>query len=95
MPLNLHATVTADGILLIWDPPEPVTIKHGYSDTPLYYRIYRRVEGGKAEPVGTSQEPRYLDQTAQPGIQYYYQISAVHENNLEGTRTDEVKAPLR
>lgn len=92
---SLAAEPSGEGILLTWEAPPEVTVPHSYSDEILGYKIYRRAEG---EPLtgrsllAETQELRYLDASAAPGVMYYYTVTALHDHNIESTRPDEVSA---
>ena len=92
---NLAAQATGEGILLTWEAPPEVTVSHSYSDEIFGYKIYRRAEG---EPLtgrsllAETQELRYLDTSAAPGVMYSYTVTALHDHNVESTRPDEVSA---
>lgn len=92
---SLAAQATAEGILLTWEAPSQVTVPHSYSDEVLGYKIYRRTEGAplpERELLAETQELRYLDASAAPGVVYFYTVTALHDHNVESTRPDEVSA---
>ena len=74
-PQNVRAQVTGAQVELTWDEPPPVAAPHTYSDRVVGYRVYRRAQDGvESEPVGTSTERSYVDDTVQPGQRYGYQV---------------------
>ncbi len=92
---NLTAAVQADGILLTWDAPPAVSVPHSYSDNILGYRVYRRAQGSVLSDralLAETDETRYLDASAEPGVEYFYTVTALNERNLESSRADEVSA---
>lgn len=89
-PRAVRARVV-EGVLLTWEAPPKVTGKHLYSDVVVRYNIYRRTEDEELRLIGSTTETRYLDETAKPGVTYYYVVTAVQEGEIESKRPDEVK----
>ena len=87
---NLAVETSGEGVLLTWQAPPAVTAPHSYSDAILGYKVYRRTGEEKRALLAETQELRYLDTSAQPGVEYFYTVTALHENNIESTRPDEV-----
>jgi hypothetical protein len=57
------------------------------------YHIYRSVDGGTAEFVGTTTQSRWTDRSVYKNTRYVYEVSAFDQTNNEGTRS--ATAPLR
>jgi len=89
-PQSLRIEALEGGMRLDWAPPEVVESLHGYSDTIIYYNIYRRTEDTDFQLLDSSSSTSYLDKSAKPGTTYYYTVSAVHEGPVEGETTSEV-----
>lgn len=69
-PRGVRAEMTADGVVLRWEPPRQVSEPR--------YRIYRAEGDGPIpeEPLTESavDRPEFLDDTASPGVAYRYQV---------------------
>jgi hypothetical protein len=87
---NLAVEASTGGVLLTWQAPPAVTVPHSYSDEILGYKIYRRSGEEKRALLAETQDLRYLDDNAEAGVEYFYTVTALHENNIESTRPDEV-----
>jgi hypothetical protein len=91
-PVELRADAGQGGIRLDWKAAPLVEIEHSYSDVILYYNLFRRTgQMVDLEFLGTTEETFYIDQSAKPGVLYYYAVNAVHEGPVEGERTDPVE----
>ena len=90
-PLDLQANLSSQGVQLTWIPAPPGDFSHSYSDTILYYNIYRRPKNGKELLLlDTSTNPFYIDNDVISGEIYYYAVSAVHQGEVEGLKSDEI-----
>jgi fibronectin type 3 domain-containing protein len=80
--------VTASAVHLAWDPPPVVAIQHRYSDTVVAYRVYRKRAGElDFRRLAETAELTYTDTTVQRGTEYLYEVSSVHEHEIEGSRS--------
>ena len=92
-PGGLKANRTALGIQLNWEVPPAVTVPHHYPDIILYYKIYRRTTGSEFASVGQTILTTYLDSNAATGTEYFYTVTAMHGNQIESQRPNEVAVP--
>jgi hypothetical protein len=92
-PGGLKANRTALGIQLNWEVPPAVTVPHHYSDTILYYKVYRHTVGGEPVFLERTILTTYLDSNAAAGTEYFYTVTAMHANQIESQRPDEVAVP--
>lgn len=95
-PRNVRVQQAVAGrVVIAWDEPPPVAVPHTYSDRVVGYRVYRRAPNGlEFEPIGTTGERTYTDDTARSGQRYGYQVSSIRERDLEGLRSDPVEADV-
>ena len=89
-PVGIKAVAVAGGIKLTWTNPPAVIVPHHYSDNILFYKIYRRTETIQFTVLAQTSENFYLDETVTKGIQYFYIVTAQHENGIESSRPDEI-----
>jgi hypothetical protein len=89
-PCDLQALIVPNGIQLRWDLPPAVPVPHHYSDRVLYYIIYRRTESSGFVFLAKTSDFTFLDQSAVSGGGYFYTITAMHENEMESSRSPEV-----
>lgn len=87
-PRNLRATA-GDGLVnLSWDPP---TDDGGYPI--VNYKVYRgTTSGGETFHVMVGNITHHIDAGLSNGQTYYYRISAVNSNGIEGELSTEVNA---
>jgi hypothetical protein len=91
-PQNLRATVENGQVRLEWERPIEVTVDHSYGDEIAYYRVFRRrADSADTEPIGTTEELTFVDESP-PSGEVFYRVTAVHVGDVEGSRSDEVKA---
>jgi hypothetical protein len=95
-PRNVRVQQAVAGrVVLTWDEPPPVAVPHTYSDRVVGYRVYRRAPNGlESEPIGTTGERTFTDDTVRSGQRYAYQVSSIRERDLEGLRSDPVEAAV-
>jgi fibronectin type 3 domain-containing protein len=94
-PQNLRATVEEGRVRLEWDPPVKVTVSHSYNDEIDYYRVFRRrADSANPEPIGKTEEPIFVDPSP-PSGKVFYQVTAVHVGEYEGSVSDEVEVTPR
>jgi hypothetical protein len=79
---SLTATSAVGSVTLTWP---------GFADTSLKYKIYRAqttnslTNGGALATISlTNASGQYVDGAGQPGLGYYYAVSAVNSNGAEG-----------
>lgn len=89
---NLSAQAQAGGIRLIWEAPPTVTLPHRWDDAVLGYKVYRRTADTRLAFLADTLDTQYLDETAEPGVEYFYTVTALHAHNVESTRPDVVSA---
>jgi len=89
---NLSAQAQAGGILLTWEAPPTVTLPHRWEDAVLGYKVYRRTADTRLAFLADTPDTQYMDETAEPGVEYFYTITALHAHNVESTRPDVVSA---
>ena len=72
-PTKIEITTETGKVLLSWQAAEPVLTDHLYSDTVLYYKVFRRT-ADELSPIslGKTSEQHYSDAQAKQGISYYY-----------------------
>ncbi len=72
-PLNLTAVPLDTALIrLSWEP----------NGSPLYYRIYRRIEGGQFSRMDSTSSPAYQDSTVSEGVTYHYVVTGVDSTFL-------------
>lgn len=84
-PVGLKAVVLEDRVVLVWEE-NPETWVRGY-------RLYRAVEGGEFEGVGTAQTPTYTDMERPEG-KVFYKVSAMGPVN-EGPPSETLEVGSR
>jgi hypothetical protein len=89
-PLALKATIVEKGIQLNWDLPPVVSVPHHYGDEVLYYKIFRRTETTQFVFLAKTTDLFYVDQSAEVDAKYTYTVTAMHENENESSRAQEV-----
>jgi hypothetical protein len=89
-PTDLWATDVKGGLFLCWQAP-PVVVGNTYGDTPRMYKIYRRSANSDFALLAQTKETHYLDASASSGVEYRYMVSAVYDNQIEGSRSSEVR----
>jgi hypothetical protein len=52
------------------------------------YKVYRGTTLGNMEPVFTVSTETFRDATAQPGVKYYYKVTAVYADGSESDPTN-------
>ena len=88
-PADVRAEVTADkSVRITWQTPPAPTVTPRFSEKIVEYRIYR-LDPGELErrQVGTSKTLEFVDKAPGKGT-FAYVVTAVHENNVEGTASD-------
>ena len=79
-PANLKPEATPQGVQLTWSAPAGAA----------QYRIYRKSQDEQTPaPLATSDQPNYLDSTAEYGKRYDYYVEALHDK-----ATSEVAGPV-
>jgi hypothetical protein len=89
-PCDFQATIVDNGIQLRWDLPPAVPVPHHYSDRILFYKIYRRTESTGFVFLAKTSDFSFLDQGAGTAGEFIYTITAMHENEIESSRSPEV-----
>jgi hypothetical protein len=75
-PAEVKAEPVADGVKLTWKGSAPS------------YRIYRSQEKAEPQPIGETNSPEYVDQTAAYGTEYRYRVEAFQDKAIsEGSET--------
>ena len=70
-PQMKSVSVQSNGILVKWKASSGASL----------YRVYRSVDGGPFEQVGTSKTAQYLDKKVKYGKEYQYYVRVVDKNN--------------
>ncbi len=88
---NLEATSTDTSIILKWSPASDNIGVH-------HYLIYRDTTNGftpnSSDSLATSIDTLYIDLGAEPGVTYYYRVSAVDSAGNEGEYSNEGQATI-
>ena len=93
VPTSLTASVSDGDVLLSWSPPSGGSGVSGYV-------VYRSTSSFSDPSSATqlTQDPvsatEYSDPDVPPGAVYYYRVSAVSNENIEGPLSDEVSVDL-
>lgn len=92
-PRDLAATVAGKGVLLTWEPgPVPQDAK--YDPELSYYRVYRAETPDRYAIVAEPTAARWLDEDVEPGMSYWYTVTAVYGKGHEGRRPDPVQVDV-
>lgn len=88
-PTAVRAVVTSGtSVRLTWKTPPAPTVTPRYSATIVEYRIHRRGPGEvEMHRIGTSTTLEFVDKAPGQGT-FAYVVTAVHENNVEGTASN-------
>jgi hypothetical protein len=94
-PCDFRATIVDNGNQLRWDLPPAVPVSHHYGDRILYYKIYRKTESTGFIFLAKTSDFTFLDQSAVSGPGYIYTITAMHENEIESSRSPEALSTIK
>jgi glycosidase len=84
-PTGLAAAAASGEVTLTWQSPA--------GETAATYEVQRSlVRGGGYEPVGTTGEPSFVDDSARNGTRYHYAIVALDAAGNRSVRSDEGEA---
>jgi glycosidase len=84
-PTGLTAIAAPGVVTLTWQPPA--------GETAAIYDVQRSlVRGGGFEPVGTSDEPSFVDDSARNGTRYHYAVVALDAAGNRSERSEEAEA---
>jgi len=84
-PSGLTATAASGEVALAWQPSA--------ADPAASYEVLRSpVRGGGYEPVGTTEEPAFVDDSARNGTRYHYVVVAIDEAGNRSAPTEEAEA---
>ncbi len=84
-PTNIQALVGDRKVILTWE----------FSDTTIIreFKIYRSTtQTSGFSAIGSTEDKTFTDQTVQNSVQYFYKITAVSEEDLEGLPTSVISA---
>jgi glycosidase len=83
-PTGLTASAGSGEVALEWQPPD--------GEAAASYEVQRSlVRGGGYEPVGTTAEPSFVDDTARNGTRYHYVVVALDAAGNRGARSGEAE----
>ena len=72
-----------------------VTVQWTPSPGAVSYNVYRTTVSGKDYvKIGTSPEPKYVDNTVAGKTVYFYAVTAVGSDGKESARSSEIKADV-
>ena len=89
-PRNLTGEFKANYVELRWDTPEKVDIPHNYNDTIIHYNIYKGTREENIRYLISSTERTFLDSNISDSSQYIYEVTAVHEGDVESVPSEDV-----
>jgi hypothetical protein len=81
-PTGLKAEVRKDGVHLTWSGPGPK------------YRVLRAIGDGMPAPLADTNQPEYLDDTAQFGMRYQYLVLAFTDEKRQSLVSDPIATPI-
>ena len=98
-PTDISITTENRTVLISWQAADPASSEHFYSDTILYYKVFRRTADELSPTLlGEALDLQYSDTSAEEGIAYYYSIVAVHAGldggEINGERSPEVSTTI-
>lgn len=89
-PRNLTGVFKDNYIELRWDIPEKVELPHNYKNTIIRYNIYKGTDEENIIYLTYVTERKFLDFNVSYSQQYIYEITAVHEGDVEGLPSENV-----
>lgn len=89
-PRNLTGTFKMNYVKLRWDVPEKVEFPHNYNDIIIRYNIYKGTREDNIRYLTSITEREFLDFNISDSQIYIYEITAVHEGEVESIPSEDV-----